>query len=205
MGLMSILDAVMCVLWMATYTLVLIGTVKYQYPLISLNTQAIIAPLEFSCLLMLIKTGQFGLDYVSLAYLYWSVIEIMIFLVTIKNGYIKRKYIAPYLCVVAVITCGLIYYVTIKEYLLFFNYVNTFAGVIFWLIFLIRDTKIPICPIMLAAFVAKFIADMLAVVVYLPRAHWGVGLICLFLPILDSVFIFVYLYRRKKMRNLSCT
>lgn len=41
------LDMAMCVLWIVTYTLVLIGTIRYQYPVISPITQAIIAPFEF--------------------------------------------------------------------------------------------------------------------------------------------------------------
>ena len=55
------LDATMCLLWIVTYTLVLIGTVKYKYPLIPSVTQLIIAPFEFSVWLGFIIGGGFSI------------------------------------------------------------------------------------------------------------------------------------------------
>lgn len=87
----------MCFLWIATYTLVLVGTIKYRFPLISPITQAMIAPLEFSVLFLFIKLDAFRLDYASMAYLYWSIIEIVIIIVMIRNGYIRKNIGSPIL------------------------------------------------------------------------------------------------------------
>lgn len=69
-ALRAILDLMMCCLWILTYTIVLLGTIKYNYPLISPVTQAIIAPFEFAVLYRYIIKGFLGFDYVSLSYIY---------------------------------------------------------------------------------------------------------------------------------------
>lgn len=63
--LINYLDIAMCFLWIITYTLVLIGTVKYRYPLIAPISQAIIAPFEFAVLIRFVIHGNLSLDYVS--------------------------------------------------------------------------------------------------------------------------------------------
>ena len=110
-----VLDSAMCMLWIMTYTLVLIGTIKYRYPMIAPITQAIIAPFEFSVLFLFHKLGLIELSYATLAYLYWAIIEVAIFRVIEKLRYIKEEHIKPYIIVSLGVTFIMIYFVTIKE------------------------------------------------------------------------------------------
>lgn len=200
-----ILDVGMCLLWITTYTLVLIGTIMYRYPLISPITQVIIAPLEFSVLFLFIKLGAFRLDYASVAYLYWSIIEIIIISVMMKKEYIRKKYTIPYIGTLISITGIMVYWVTIKENMFFFNYFNTFIGIFFWLIFVLENKDYPMKSITLAIFIIKFIADVLAFVVYHGEGNWVANLLCILLPVVDSIFLLVY-FRRKteKIATESC-
>ena len=43
-----VLDVLMCVLWISTYTLCLISTIRYHYPALSPITQLVGAPFEFA-------------------------------------------------------------------------------------------------------------------------------------------------------------
>lgn len=191
----------MCILWMIVYTLVLIGTIRYRYPLISPITQAIIAPLEFSVLFLFIKQQAFRLDYPSLAYLYWTLIEIAIIAVIIKKGYIEKRYVAAYLGLVITITGIMVYFVTIKEYMYFFNYFNTFIGIAVWLKFVLKKDY-PMGPITSAIFALKLIADILAFLVYHGEGIWLAQILCVLLPVLDSLFIVVYIKRNRYNKKL---
>ena len=191
-----ILDTTMCFLWVVTYTLVLIGTVKYRYPLISLNTQAIIAPFEFSVLFLFLKIRSFRFDYASMAYLYWGVIEVLIFLAILKSGHLKKKHIIPYVMTVVAFTGTMIYWVTIREYMFMFSWLNTTVGIVFWLIYVIRQKDFPMNSITLAIFVIKFLADVLAFIVYYQRTDWTINLAIL--PALDFMFFPVFFIRRRK-------
>ena len=190
------MDIAMCALWILTYTLVLIGTVKYRYPLISPITQMIIAPLEWSVTLLFIKLNAFRLDYASCSYLYWSIVEIVIIGVMIKNQYIKRKWIAAYIFAIIVITALMIHWVVVMEQMFFFTYLNTFIGMVCWLGFVIRNRNYPMKGITLAIFVVKFVADILAFLVYFGEGHWTAQLMCVLLPICQGLFILVYLIRK---------
>lgn len=187
----------MCFLWITIYTLVLFGTMKYRYPLISPITQAIIAPLEFSVLFLFIKLNAFRLDYASVAYLYWSIIEIVIIILMIRRGYVRKRYRGPYILAIICITAIMIYWVTIKEYMFFFNYLNTFSGIIVWLIYVIRNKDYPMKPITLVIFLIKFVADVLAFLVYNGDGNWAADTMCILLPVVDFLFILIYLKRKK--------
>lgn len=194
-----ILDALMCVLWMTTYTLVFIGTVKYKYPLISPITQLIIAPLEFVIAYFFIAGNPNGFDYISFAYLYWSVIEIAIISAIFKIKFIKKKHMLVYILLLLINTVLMIYLVAIKGYMLFFNYFNAFLGVLFWFVFIQRK-DFPMKPIALVAFVTKFLADIIAIPVYIGDGGFLINFICISLPILDFMFIPTYFYKRCKMQ-----
>lgn len=194
----------MCLLWITTYTLVLIGTIKYKYPLISPITQAIIAPFEFSVLLLFLKMGPFRLDYATIAYLYWSIIEILIIVVMIKNQYIRKGLIVPYIGALLAMTTIMIYCVTIKERMFFFSYLNTFVGVIVWLIYIINDKDFPLNRISLAIFFTKLTADTLAVPVYFEHGYGIEKILCVLLPVLDSFFVLLFIYRKRNLRTKAC-
>ena len=71
---------------MITYTLIFIGTAKYKYPLIAPITQAIVAPLEiWMAFFIIIGNSQF--NYITVSYIYWTIVEIAIFLM-IRKVYI---------------------------------------------------------------------------------------------------------------------
>jgi len=192
----------MCLLWIVTYTLVLIGTIKYRYPLIAPITQAIIAPFEFSVLIRFIIQGSLDFGYVSLAYIYWTIIEILIIGVIIKRGYIQRKLIIPYLLLICTMTGIMCYWVVIKNCMFFFSYFNTFIGELFWLHFILK-TDYPMKPLALAAFVAKFVGDAISIPTYLGDGIWLISAICVLLPVLDFLFILIYFKRSKERKHLS--
>lgn len=197
----TILDVTMCILWIATYTLVLIGTVKYRYPLISPMTQAVISPFEFAVLIRLILVGSFGQIYVFTAYAYWTLIEIAIIWVILKSGYIKRKYIVPYIVLVCVMTCVMFYFVTVKGQMFFFSYFNTFIGEVIWFRFILKKDY-PMKPIALLAFFTKFIGDSFSIVVYFGDGIWLSNVMCVLLPVLDFAFILVY-FKRSRQNEFS--
>lgn len=195
-----ILDISMCMLWVTTYILVLIGTIKCRYPLISPITQAIIAPFEWSVLFLFHKLGMAGFNYAFIVYLCWAIIEIVIFYAIEKLGYIKKRYIKPYIVLILVITLLMLYLVAIKEYMFFFSYFNTFLGVFIWAKF-IRHKDYPINGISLSVFIMKFLADILGAMVYFRMGSMIISLLSVFLPVLDFYFILIYIVRKKKIQK----
>ncbi|MBQ5328240.1 MAG: hypothetical protein J6J15_03540 [Oscillospiraceae bacterium] len=196
------LDATMCLLWIVTYTLVLIGTVKYKYPLIPSSTQLIIAPFEFSMWLGFIIGGGFSINYVTAAYSYWTIIEIAIIYVVLKISNTSSESKWLYLIAVCTMTCIMYYLAIYKGWMFFFSYFNTFVGEIFWLIYF-HKKDYPIKPIVLIIFIAKCIGDAISIPVYFGRGIWIISLISILLPTLDILFILAYIKRKKK--NMSIT
>lgn len=193
------LDAAMCIFWMITYTLVFVGTIKYKYPLISPITQAIIAPLE---ILMAVFSviGNFILDYISIAYIYWTIIEIAIFIVILRNGFDKKKYIIPYMGLIVFFVAVIFYVMIFKEQYVFSLYFFTLVGECIWLKYILNKNY-PLKPISLAVFVSKFIADFLAIPVYIGKSGFIIDMICILLPVLDFVFIIIYFGGKKEARH----
>lgn len=193
-----ILDVSMCMLWITTYTLVLFGTIRYRYPLISPITQAIIAPFEFSVLFLFIKLNAFQLNYASVAYLCWSVIEIVTIIVIVRAGYIRKKYILPYVGAVLLITGIMVWLVAVKQYMLAFSYINTFVGMSCWLAYVIRRKDYPMNGITLTIFLMKLTADILGCLVYFGQGSLAVNALSVMLPVVDFCFIPTYFMRKKK-------
>lgn len=197
--LVEAFDMAMCVLWMLTYTLVLIGTVRYRYPMISPISQIFFGTNEFAVLLYFLTNASEFNRYVIVAYVLWALIEIAIFAAILKVGFLKKEWILPYLLSIAVVSLVL-YFLIGQGYMLFICYFNAFFGVLFWLGFIL-DREFPMKPIALAAFVAKFLADVFAIPVNLGQGGKLVELICLSLPVLDLIFIPVYFKRKKTNKN----
>ena len=197
-----LLDVAMCVLWMVTYTLVLVGTIKYRYPLISPMAQAVIAPFEFSAFVLAIVMGVRGFSYAALAYLYWTVVEIAIFIAILQTGYIPKKRVAPYIFFTAIITGIMIYLVAVKRQILLFSYVNSFVGDVIWLVFILKKGCLR-KPITLAIYFVKVIADVLAGVVYFGQGIWLVDWLSIMLPVLDCMFVVVYFLKSKDNLKVS--
>lgn len=193
-------DAAMCILWILTYTLVLIGTIKYRYPLIAPLAQAIIAPFEFSVLFMFHKLGMIEFNYVVVAYLYWAIIEVAIFRAIEKLGYIKKHHVKPYIAIVVLITLIMLYFVAIKEKMFFFSYFNTIVGIAIWAQFIWKNKDYPIKSISLAVFIVKFFADILGAIVYFGRGFWIMNLMSVLLPIIDFFFMQMWFTRKTEQK-----
>lgn len=181
---------------MLTYTLVLVGTIRYKYPLISPITQAVIAPFEFSVLYLFIISSNLGINYAFFAYVYWALIELSIIIVMIKQNHISRTCLVPYLLFLCVLTCVMCYLVGHKGHMFFFSYFNTFVGELIWL-FHVRRTNYPMRPLALMVFIAKLLADTIAIPVYFGTSWWLIDFICVTLPILDLLFIIMFIHAKK--------
>lgn len=194
------IDAVMCFLWILTYTLVLVGTIRHKYPLISPITQLIIAPFEFAVVIKMLIAGNLGFDYISVSYLYWTIIEIAILAVMIGYGFVLKEYVVPYLLAVIAVTALMCYLVGFAGHQFFFSYFNTFVGEIVWLVHILKKDY-PRKPVVLMIFVAKFLGDAISIPVYFGRASLVISLLSLLLPILDFVFVHVYFLRSAEGKN----
>ena len=195
-GLTEFFDILMTLLWSVTYTLVLIGTIRYRYPLISLMGQAIIAPFELAVVLHFIVRGNFNLSLVPLSYTYWTIFEAAIICILLKLKGLKKKELALYLLFLGAMTALMIYLVTFKGHMLIFAYANTFLGQVFWLL-LVRRKDYPMTPWTLSIFVIKFVADVILIPVYLHMGIWINQLLCILLPILEALFILEYSKRKE--------
>ena len=185
----------MCIFWMITYTLVFIGTTKYKYPLIAPVTQAIVAPLEiWMAFFIIIGNPQF--NYITIAYIYWTIIEIAIFFVIRKVYQFTKKQIVQYICVLVFFASAIYYIMIIKEQFLFSLYFFTLIGNIIWIKFILAP-KYPFKPITLAIFVSKFIANFSAVPVYFGNHTPIIDVFCVLLPAFDVMFILIYFKNKK--------
>lgn len=108
-----------CLLWIITYTLTLISTIKYRYPTISPIAQVIIASFEFSVLTRFIIQGTLIFDYVSIAYIYWTLIELFIIIAIIKSGYFLKKHNIFYILSIMIMTSIMFYLVALKNHMFF--------------------------------------------------------------------------------------
>ena len=160
--------------------------------------QSVIACFELAVCIMLCFNWQ--LNYVSVAYMYWPVIEIAIIIVMIKKGYIKKRSKASYIIAVICIAAMMVYCVIVKGYTFFFSYFNTFIGMWFWLAFVVKNKDYPIKPMTLALFVTKFIADAISIPVYNGKGNAVTNTICILLPVVDALFIILY-YKRNAIKT----
>ena len=179
--------------WMITSTLILIGTIKYRYPLIPPQAQAIIATFEFVTFSFFVRSGQAGFDYISTAYLYWTEIEIVQMIEVIIKGKHIILYLFRVILVVGIIHAAML----ITENIYAFSYFTTFIGEIIWFRHILRK-EYPMNSIVLIAFMTKFLADVIAVPVYIGMGDLVNRIICAALPILDFLFLVVYFVKTNK-------
>ena len=203
------LDFIMCLLWIVTYLTVLVSTLRYKYPTISPFTQLIIAPFEFAVLSrFLLRGGGHTLWYVTIAYVIWSVVEILIIIAVLRIGRYSRRFIAVYIAAILVITALMVYLVAYQNQMFFFSYFNTFIGEILWFLYVLRRKDYPIETLTFLLFFTKFVGDAIAIPVYFRTGTWISSLICVMLPMLDGAFIFVHIYRdeqeqRRKRKRMK--
>lgn len=188
-------DMIMCSLWVLTYALVLIGTIKYRRAVISPIAQLIIASFEIAVFIQLYIVEK-NVCYVTIAYACWSAIEIAILLTMMRFGLVKRAYIAPYFIVLCILTAIVFYFIEYKNQMFFFSYFNTFLGEVIWFVH-IKKNDYPIKPVVLGAFTAKFIADVICVLLHFGYGVWLTVALCVLLPILDLAFLVDYVKRAK--------
>lgn len=195
------LDIIMCILWGATYTLAFISTLKFRCPAISPISQMIIAPFEISVLMKYIAETDFFVGYGFYAYCYWSVIDVTSLAVALKIGKYPGKYIYKIVIGAVIMTAIMAYLVTVKGYMFFFSYFNTFVGEVVWLIHITKKDY-PATPLNLALFITKLLADVIAIPVYFGYGTWISSVICIGLPMLDLCFIAVYLERSSQLKYI---
>lgn len=198
--LSTALDTIMCIMWALTYTFVLIGTIKYRYPLISPISQSVIISFEFAVLYSAIINNSLSFAYYSLAYIYWFLIELVIIGIVIYIGYIEKKDVAPYLVFTIILTCIMCYAVAYKHNTYFFSYYNTFIGEIIWFFHVLKK-EYPLKPFALMAFLSKLIADSVAIFVYFGKGPLLIDTICVLLPLIDLSFVIVYFIKKSKESN----
>lgn len=194
-----VLDSMMCLGWVITYIFVIIGTYKYQYPLISPVAQAIIAPFEIAVLIKYIVIGYFGWNYPTFAYLLWTILDVGAIILILNMKYLKPKLVKKYVLLIILITVVMCYCVIIIDQMYFFSYFNTMLGEIIWFKFIFKDNY-PLKRYSLFAFISKFIADTIAIFVYLDAGPLLIDIICIALPILDLLFIIVWFYKKQKCK-----
>ena len=194
--LYQILDASMCLCWCLTYVFVLIGTLKYKYPLISPITSAVVAPFEFVVLIFLIMERAIGFNHVFIAYFIWSFVELAIICIMVSKKYVRHRPL--YIIAVVIVTFVMFFFVVIARKMFFFSYLNTLIGELFWLRFCLKKKDFPMKAITLIAFLLKMVADLISVPVYCLYGTFFETAMCLLLPVVDSLFIILWFVRRKK-------
>lgn len=195
-----VLDVLMCILWVITYVLVFIGTFKYQCALISPIAQAIIVPFELAVLAFFIVTQIYS--YAIIVYAMWVFVEAAIIVLIIKKKYLPSKFVFPYILFIVLVTVVLYDLIAKQGKMLFFSYFNTFIGELVWLRFVLKKNY-AMKPLALASFITKFVANFLAVFVYFGSGSVFVTLLCVALPILDSIFIVVYFVKVKSLKHTN--
>ena len=191
------LDVTMCVCWMITYILVLISTKIYRYPAISPYTQVFALSVEIGGFIARIIWKFF--DFFHFCYLFWSLIEIVIIVEIIRLKFLKN--LKLYFASIGVLSAAFAYLVVVYNIRLFLTYFISFCGDLIWLAFILKNKDYPFKPLNLAAFLIKFIADVVCVPVYLGRSYIFVDIICIALPSLDFLFIIVYFLKEIGNRN----
>ena len=188
-------DTLMCALWIAAYALCFVSTIRYKYPALSPVTQLIIAPFEFAVLFRMIRFRTLTANYISVAYICWTLLEFGLLFLMLKYGFhFEPKKTAAYIGACIAITVLMIWLVAYKNQMYFFSYFNTFIGELFWFGYILKK-QYPMKALNLAVFIAKLIGNAVSVPVYL---HVGTAFskaLCVLLPVLDLCFIAVYLYR----------
>ena len=200
MNIIRIIDFLMTCCWMTTYTLVLIGSLKYKTPLISPITQAIIAPFELGVFLGFLfgfLISNYVFNYVLLAYLYWTAMEIAVIIVIAKQIKPSKPKLTSYILFMILLTIFVLIYVNIFDFgMLYGSYIHTIIGMVFWYIYIL-DPKYPMKPISLAVFIVKLVGDILGFIVYRNYDGILIFVIAITLPIIDLFFIITYFYRKK--------
>lgn len=199
-GTTGFFDMIQCFFWIVSYSIILIGTIKYRYPLISIFTWAVIAPYEFAVLISFIINRQTEWNYVLISYTYWVIIEILIILSIVKIGYISKKRYIPYFFLVSAVTMIMCYMVIVKKQMFFFAYFNTLVGEIIWFRH-IRKKDYPVKPLALWVFIAKYLADAFAISVYFGAGTLLTDVMSVALPLLDFAFVITYFQKKLNMKR----
>lgn len=189
-----VLDIVMCFGWILTYTLVLIGSQKYKFPLIPLSTQFFITSLEIAVFLGFLAGSQ-SFSYPHLAYGYWAIIEVSIIYVSFRQRKIQDEQKMLYGVALFFMILVMNYLLKMDHGMLYFTYINTIVGMLFWLYYIL-DKKYPMNLFSLCIFLVKFLSDVLGGIVYYNELDALVCCIAIALPCIELLFIAIWLYRR---------
>ena len=177
-------DIFMCLGWFIVYILIIIGSIKYNSPLISPFGQAVIASFELAVFIGYFLSGAYIIDYVSLVYILWGIIEILITYIFIIKGFIKKGQLILYLFFLTALVLTMIYLIYFKEMYFFFSYFNTIIGELIWLFYIKRE-EYPINKYTISIFLIKFIANAVSIPVYYGKGNFFISFMSICLPIID--------------------
>ena len=191
--LQTVFDFFVCFGWILAYTLVFIGSKKYKFPLISVSAQTAIASFEIAVTIDCI-TSDATFNYAYIAYAYWAIIQISILVLSFKQRGFDIKKIQR--CTLILVATTIVMYMILKipNSMIYFANINTITGYFFWFYY-IFDKNYPIKFFSVAAFVSKFVADILSVPVYFGLYGTVISVLNVSIPCLDFLFIILWIYR----------
>ena len=204
-SLLRSVDVIVCFLWVAVELLVFIAMKKYKAPTISPLSQLVVAPFEFAVTIWFFMQ-RLSLGYAFLAYLLWTIIEILIIVFFYKLHAIPQKWEKWYIVILLISTCVYLYSLHFQYGMLLFSTLSTLIAIIFWYIYIFRPSY-PITLFTLLIFIIKLLADILGLVVYFSSSPIIIRCISTSMAALDLCFIptWFVLYRRNKNRGITFT
>lgn len=132
-------DITMCFLWLVTYILVIISTIKSKFPAMSPIACIIIFPWE-----LLVAIGSISafnaLSYVHVAHIGFAILDLLIILVIIfKLRYFDIHNTVCYIYILFVNILVTLLMWRLPNGVLYSSYINTFLGTVFWILYILRD------------------------------------------------------------------
>lgn len=190
-----IADIVMCALWVFTYLSVFLIMLITKRVIIHPVTTLLGLAMELGILIAHISNGD-DFNYVTISYACWSIIEIGIVILHIKYKSIEYTFLPIYLFLSVLSIIGVFLWANNYTHgVTYCNFILTTAGMLVWLTFLFLK-KQTMHWSYLIPFVSKLVADVLVLYVYFDFMNWFINTFCIVLPIVDHLFIVLFIVRR---------
>ena len=190
-----LLERIMCIFWLLTYIICIIISIKQKYVMISPITQIIFISYEISYIIMKLYYGSFHFNYIVNIYILWLVCEIIFTILFIKYKYRKMDIIIYFESLLFMTTISM-YFIVYKLYIVSYGYLIAIIGELFWLFYLSRKDY-PILKSNLIFLITKFLANLVLIPSYFDIMNVFARILCISLPILDAIFIIIYIKKLK--------
>lgn len=197
MNLWGLLDALMCGMWIAIYTLVLISSIKYAYPAISPLFPAFVLPWEITAVLYDIKVNV-AFSYAVIAHVGFALLNLLILLVVLfrLRWYSLPQSLLYFAFLVASVFVQYRFVFQQENGQLFSSFFVTWVGVLAWLLF-IQKREFPLNVLNIVIAALKATADTIGCALYFNKAGVIVKTCCVLL-ILTHMLHFVAIMRKSK-------